>query len=291
MHTLCAPPTSTPNSVSAFLDGVQSLPPTPAVLINLIELFRRNEVDVDEIVQLLRRDPALAAEVLRRCNSSFFGTDEQIVDVHEAVYRLGFYEVYQLTVMLFGMRALSAPKVVPGFPAAALRRHSSVAAIAAGALAREIGVPEGLAFTAGLLHDLGKLVFALAAGTRYVALLEDCQRTGDSLNQLETQMFGFHHGELGGALLRRWGMTEEIVLPVMGHARDAGNGSSSVLALLTQAASELANHLEQKTSGTFSTSPQGQHLLAALGLDAASLDGCEHVVRSKIKELDATQPL
>jgi len=62
--------------VDAYLDGIASLPPTPQVLIQLIDLFRQPTADVDDIVQLLRRDPALSLEVLRRCNNSFFGNDD-----------------------------------------------------------------------------------------------------------------------------------------------------------------------------------------------------------------------
>jgi HD-like signal output (HDOD) protein len=82
-----------------------------------------------------------------------------------------------------------------------LRRHSSIAAIAAGALAREIGVAEGVAFTTALLHDLGKLALAIAEPAKYVALLHRCKLTGDSISKLEQQTFGFTHSDLGWRLM------------------------------------------------------------------------------------------
>ena len=261
------------------------------VLIQLMDLFRRHEADVDDIVQLLRRDPALSLEVLRRCNNSFFGSDSAIEDVHEAVYRLGFYEVYQITVSFFGLRALTAPSVVPGFPAAALRRHSSIAAIAAGALAREVGLAEGIAFTTALLHDLGKLAFAIAEQDKYVALIDHCKLTGASLSKSEEQTFGFTHSELGAQLLRRWGMTEEVVQSVLGHTNSAAPQKSESLSVLTQAASALANHVEIKGNGLFSATPEGKRGMEFFGLEPDDLDGWEHLVRSKIKQIDALKPL
>src|ERR1700722_18690582 len=136
--------------LDAYLDRIKHLPPTPTLMIQLIELFRQPDADADEIVTLLRRDPALSVEVLRRCNSSYYGNETPVMDINEAVFRMGFYEVYQITVSLFGMKALTPKEAVPGFPVEALRRHSSLSAIAAGALAMDVGESEGIAFTAGL---------------------------------------------------------------------------------------------------------------------------------------------
>ena len=275
----------TENSLDAFLDGIECLPPTPTVLIRLIDMFRRPDVDVDDIVQLLRRDPALSVEVLRRCNNSFFGNGSTIKDVNEAVYRLGFYEVYQITVTIFGMRVLTAPTIVPGFPAEELRRHSSIAAIAAGALARDVGLSEGVAFTTALLHDVGKLTFALAEKARYVALIGHCQRAGASLSQSEKQVFGFDHAEVGAHLLHRWGLPEEVTMPVLSHAAPAASGALEPLEVLTQSTSELANHIAANGGGVFSGTPEGKHLMEFFKLQANQLDGWEYLVRSKVKQL------
>lgn len=276
--------------MDAYLDGIKCLPPTPTVLIKLIDMFRQPDADVDDIVQLLRRDPALSAEVLRRCNNSFFGNGSAVKDVNEAVYRLGFYEVYQITVSLFGIRALTPPNLVPGFPAEKLRRHSSIAAIAAGAFARDVGISEGVAFTTALLHDIGKLVLALAEQSKYVALIDQCSSTGASLSKLEEQAFGFNHSNVGAQLLRRWGVPEEVVMPVLDHTNLKASAEQDTLTLLTHSASELANHIEAETSGAFSATPEGKHLMECFGMGTNDLDGWEHLVRSKVKQLDTLEP-
>ena len=290
-RTISDPAVETGPLAEAYLARIKNLPPTPTVLIKLIDLFRQRDVDVDDIVQLIRRDPALSVELLRACNHSFFCGDSAIKDVNEAVYRLGFYEVYQLTVRLFGMRILTTPGEGSGFPAAELRRHSSIAAIAAGALAREVGVPEGVAFTTALLHDLGKLAFGLAEPARYVALLNHCKLTGASLSQLESERFGFTHGELGAQLLRHWGMSEEVAQPVAGHADAASPEKSEALLVLTRAASELANHVESHPRGKFSGTATGKALMEFFGLPGAEIDTWEHFVRGRIKHFDSTKPL
>src|ERR1700734_3029002 len=97
-------------ALDAYLDGIRHLPPPPTVMIQLINLFRQQDAELDEIVALLRRDAALAAEILRRCNNSFMNGEEAAGDINEAVFRLGFYEVYQITVTLFSLRMLNVEK-------------------------------------------------------------------------------------------------------------------------------------------------------------------------------------
>src|ERR1700733_12423026 len=211
------PTRADPIALDAYIESIEHLPPTPTLMVQLIELFRQPGADVDEIVTLLRRDPALSVEVLRRCNSAYFAQDNPVMDINEAVFRMGFHEVYQMTVSLSGMRALTPKENVPGFSAEALQRHSNIAAIASGALALDAGESEGIAFTAGLLHDVGKLVLALGERDKYVAVMEDCQRTGVSLSETEKTLFGFNHNEIGARLLQRWGVPVDVVMPVLSH--------------------------------------------------------------------------
>jgi putative nucleotidyltransferase with HDIG domain len=240
-------------AIDAYLDGIKHLPPPPTVMIQLINLFRRQDADLDEIVGLLRRDAALAAEILRRCNNSFMTDEEAASDINDAVFRLGFYEIYQVTVTLFSLRMLHIEKEAPRFPAEQLRRHSTITGIASGELALALKMSEGIAFTAGLLHDIGKLALALAEGASYGNMIRDCEQAGTSLAEAEKSRFGFNHTELGGRLLQRWGVPEEVVLPALGHNDPAQPGEMQDYVAITNLASRLANRIEQKKSSrTFS---------------------------------------
>jgi putative nucleotidyltransferase with HDIG domain len=101
----------------------------------------------------------------------------------------------------------------------AIWRHSAAAAATAGAIARNVEEPGGLAFTAGLLHDVGKIVLASAEGGKYGQLLEDLGQNGSSLEPIEAKFFGFGHGEIGGRLLERWGLPFDVSVPVRYHHR------------------------------------------------------------------------
>lgn len=286
MKDLLEPIQAHSKDLDAYLTRIRHLPPSPTLMIHLINLFRQSDADVNEIVVLLRRDPALSAEVLRRCNNSFFGQEEPVKDLDEAVFRLGFYEIYQITVMLFSLRTMTVEKEVPGFPAEKLRRHSSTTGIAAGALALEFGVSEGVAFTAGLLHDVGKLALALAEGPKYVKLMEECEHTGASLSAAEKKLYGFNHSEVGARLLQRWGVPEELVIPVLGHNSSVGIADSQTLVIIVNLASRLANQIEEKEpAAKFSELPEIKPLMEFIGLSPEQMLGWEHLVRNKLKQM------
>ena len=272
--------------MDSYLDRIKHLPPPPTLMIQLINLFRQQDSDLDEIVNLLKRDPALSAEVLRRCNHTFMDKDEAARDINEAVFCLGFHEVYQITVSLFSMRMLSIEKDAPKFPAEQLRRHSSITAIAAGELAEELELSEGVAFTAGLLHDIGKLALALAEGEAYATVFKECEKNGASLSEAEKSRFGFNHSELGARLLQRWGVPKEIVLPALGHNDPTQPGETQVYVAITNLASQMAKRIEQRTvSGPFPSMPGIKPIMEFLGLNDKQALAWEARVRQKARDL------
>jgi putative nucleotidyltransferase with HDIG domain len=276
-----------PHVLDTYIDGIKHLPPTPTLMVQLIELFRQPDTDADEIVTLLSRDPALSVEVLRRCNSAYYGLDTPVMDINEAVFRMGFYEVYQMTITLFGMRALTPKQNVPGFSAEALQRHSNIAAIASGALALEAGEAEGIAFTAGLLHDVGKLVLALGERDKYVAVIEECRSSGASLSEKEKVVFGFNHDEVGARLLQRWGVPVEVVMPALGHNNPRPTGEWDRFVAITNMGSRMANYIEQeKAPMPFVQLPGVKPLMDFLKLKDGQMAEWEQSVRAKVAQLN-----
>jgi HD-like signal output (HDOD) protein len=81
---------------NSFHQPSQALPLNTAVAVQLLDLFRNPDRDVDRIVEFISRDPVLRAETLRRSNNAVFGSADRTSDVFEAVSRLGFYEIYDI---------------------------------------------------------------------------------------------------------------------------------------------------------------------------------------------------
>lgn len=233
------------NSADSYIDRVQHLPPAPTVAIQLLGLFNDPDRDIDRVIELISHDPSLTAEVLRLCNSAVFAAAEPASEIFQAVTRLGFYEVYCLVAALIGARAMSLGKVKGGLDVGLLWRHSVTAAIASATLAERVQEPEGLAFTAGLLHDVGKLVFASVEGAAYNELLRRTNSAGDALVEAEEAAWKVSHASVGACLLTRWGFPSEVAMAVLLHHRSSVvAGRFEHLAGIVHLANHLAHHLD-----------------------------------------------
>src|SRR6185436_16989844 len=94
------------DKASWYLDQVSHLPPAPTVVFELLRLFKETECGINRAVELIGRDPALTAEVLKLANSAAFSTEHKVEGVFDAVMRIGFCEAYRVVV------AISASKVM-----------------------------------------------------------------------------------------------------------------------------------------------------------------------------------
>lgn len=200
-----------------YLSNVASLPPAPMLVTELLKLFQEPDRDIDQVVKLISYEPALTAQILRTCNSVYFAGDEPPSDIFEAVSRIGFYQVYCLVVSIFGAKTKSMKGAGEGINVDELWRHSVAVAVSAGVVADHVGQQKATAFTAGLLHDIGKLVLAAAERRPYALLIQQAKQQGRGLSLVERSVLGTDHAELGGELMRRWKLPPDVVVGVRHH--------------------------------------------------------------------------
>ena len=201
-----------------YLSQATSLPPAPRVLPQLLVLLSQPNTDSGRLVDLISRDPHLTLSVLRLCNSAYLGNSMPAGDLQEAVTRLGFRQVYQMVATISGASLLAPAQPGYGIGPGELWRHSVTAAIAAQIAARHLQENETLAFTATLLHDLGKAILSdplVDAQAHFLkAFADDSQIT---LTEVETQLLGVEHAHVGSRLLARWQFPESLIHAVRGH--------------------------------------------------------------------------
>ncbi len=215
-----------------YLDKVKSLPPAPKILPELLSLLRKDDIDADRVVKLIAFDPGITAAVLRLCNSACFSGATPASGLQEAVTRLGFRQVYQLVAAVSGSRMLGPAQKGYGIDAGELWQHSVVSAVAAQLIAKSCGEDESLAFTATLLHDLGKIVLAEALEHVYSDLVENSKSEQTPLIETEKRLLGVQHAEIGGRLLARWNFPENITSAVTFHHQPAAAGNHERLTSL-----------------------------------------------------------
>ena len=145
------------DDIRKHLDKVEVLPLSPTLLPKLLPKLSDVDTNFDEVVEIIAFDPALTSKLLHICNSAYFGQETEVHSVAEAVNRVGYQAVYLLVAMINGSGCFPYPSPA-GVDSAKLWRHSVLTAFNAKFVAESAGVDGGLLFTAGLLHDLGKIV-------------------------------------------------------------------------------------------------------------------------------------
>ncbi len=203
--------------LDAYINQVKKLPSAPRTLSKLLMLLGDPDIDATQVVSLITHEPALTANVLQRCNAAFFANGEPVGNVGEALSRLGFNHVFRIVAVLVGAQAFSGSQKSYGFEFGELWRHSVAAALAAQKIAEAKGDDANLAFTAGLLHDIGKNVLAEALEEHYMALIQQTEASQQSLLEVEKSLLHVQHAEIGGRLLERWNFPPELSTAVAYH--------------------------------------------------------------------------
>lgn len=191
----------------------------PGVAHRLLMLADAPDAAVQQIEAALRQDPGLTANLLKLANSAYFGIPSRVGSVRQAVMLLGLKRVVQLVVAACAGAMLDAD--VPGYdlPAGELWRHSLAVSVAAKGLARELKLEAAdEIFTAGLLHDVGKLILGQFVQEEY-ARIEQTLAQGMPFECAEAAVLGMDHAEIGAQVLAQWSLPENIVQAVRWHHR------------------------------------------------------------------------
>lgn len=200
-----------------YISQVKHLPPAPMVLPKLLSLLSHPDTASDQVVECVSFDPALTASVLQLCNSAFFAGATPADDLNEAVNRLGFNEVYRLVAVVSGQRLLAPPSKGYGIDKGELWKHCVTSAIAAQCIAEDFEDDTNSVYTAGLLHDIGKIILSDALESKYTDIIKETETNQASLLEAEKKILGVQHAEIGGRLLAIWKFPANLVAPVWFH--------------------------------------------------------------------------
>ena len=209
-------------SPQEIMDSVNTVPALSPGASHLLEIIGTGVYEVPDIVKVIEGDSALTANVLKVVNSAAMGLRREINSVHQAVAFLGDTKIIGIALTSSGGKTFNSELKGYAGSRGELGRHCLWVATAARELARHTGgrVDKGVAFTAGLLHDIGKAVisdFMVDLAPRIVARASD-DAFGDHL-EAEQQVMGTDHCEVGGRLAIHWKMPECLISGIENHHR------------------------------------------------------------------------
>jgi len=258
--------------IRGVVASCDTLPSLPELYIEVTEAAQTG--DVKKIARVISHDMAMSAKILQLVNSSFFGIGRRVSSINQAVALLGLIRIKALILVEYVFRQFHIPTNIEMFSVHHLWHHSLEVAEAARLISKnenQQGDRPDQAFTAGLLHDIGKLVLATHFHEDFQTVLRIAHETQVPVYQIEMERLNVTHAEIGGYLLGLWALPARIVEAVTLHHTPNETAYSGLCALTAVHAANALLH-QTKTGESMGNSepylpPLDENYLRKTGLD------------------------
>ena len=201
--------------------AIDALPPLPAIALRVMQVAQDPKSSASDLAIVISADPGLSARILKIINSAAYRRTREITSVQDALVMLGFVQARNVAISgaIAGAYAPDAANVL--FRIQSFWRHSLAVAFKASDLAgksRRLDVPS--AFTAGILHNLGRLAMFYFDAAGLDQAVAEAMRRDVPLEVAEREMLGFDHCEIGGTLAEKWHLPSDIADAIRNHHGD-----------------------------------------------------------------------
>ncbi|MCP4677655.1 MAG: HDOD domain-containing protein [Deltaproteobacteria bacterium] len=205
-------------ALNDVLRKMEALPTLPTAVAKLAAVLNDDRVGAAQFEKIVRPDPALTMNLLKLANSAYFGARREIGSVRQSIAFLGIKRVFELAASAWFSQSL--PEKIPGYEITA--KSFFLHCLSVGALAEQLAVeaamkPPEMVFTAGLLHDVGKLAVGALMLERSEEILSEMGSGDLSFYAAEAKVLRTDHTEIGEALVREWSLPEEIAWAARWH--------------------------------------------------------------------------
>ncbi|WLI88365.1 HDOD domain-containing protein [Massilia sp. R2A-15] len=221
---------------------LEDLPSLPAVVMELLSAIDQEDVDISVLAKKVSHDQALTAKTLRLANSSAYGLQVKVTTIQQALTFLGFQTTRNL-ITAAAVTGCFAQGQCAGFNDKAFWRHSIGTAACARVLARRMRFNPDYAFTAGLLHDIGRLVLVSTYPERYAEAIAWRAERDCELLDAERAVLGVDHVAAGVALAGHWNFSDTMKQAI-GQHHDPEAPGAGFLATIIHVANAIVHALD-----------------------------------------------
>lgn len=200
-------------AINRFIKRIPSLSTTVG---KVVEICSRTDASPNELNKVISLDPVLTGQVLRLINSAYYSLVNKVTSPTRAITMLGMNTVKNMALSTAIIRSVSGVKKSQALPTKKFWAHSIGTGVCAKLLAKMNGVPLMECeqyFVAGLLHDLGKIPF----GDEYIEVLHKATKKQRSLIDIEHEILGVDHQEVGRLIAEKWKLNEAMTSAIAFH--------------------------------------------------------------------------
>ena len=270
----------------ALSDYIKTMPSLPTSVTKVLEICNNSQTSPADLNHVISLDPVLVGRVLKLINSAYYGLGQPVTSLVRAIIMLGINTVKNLALSTTVVGHLSSKKASPGLDMEGFWRHSLSVGVSAKLLAKKRGVDTKFVeeyFTAGLLHDIGKIPLNAVLSKEYVMTVSMADRERISLPQVENKTLGLNHCDAGAMIAAAWKLEGAIGDTIMyHHSCEEYSGEHKDILYTVAAANKFTSLSEIGFSGDRHTAPISEFLWHALNV---SKDVFEEIEESVNKEI------
>ncbi|MFP3043356.1 HDOD domain-containing protein [Treponema primitia] len=268
-------------------DYIKNMPSLSITLSKVLEICNNPQTSPADLNHVISLDPVLVGRVLKLINSAYYGLEQHVTSLVRAIIMLGINTVKNLA-LSSAVTGQFNPKEAQGFDCEGYWRHSLCVGVAAKLIARKRGVDPRLLeeyFTAGLLHDIGKIPLNGVLPGDYLLAIKDADLKGLSLFRTETENLGTNHNEVGERVLKFWRIEGALRDAVIHHHNCAEyEGDHKDLLYSVAAANHFASFMKIGFSGDCHPEKVDAVVWETLGLNWETLENIKPIVDNEIEK-------
>jgi putative nucleotidyltransferase with HDIG domain len=266
---------------------IKAFPAMPAMCQTLMTKFNDPEADFGSLAEEMKYDPGMTANVLKLANSSAFSSGMQLDSLKTAFVRLGMKTLFQLVAAQGSAQMLKQTLAGYDLRPEELLRHSVWTAVAAEeiAVALKLDAPE-LLFTAGLLHDMGKVIlngFIILNATEISTAMHS---NTEAFDCIEASILGISHAEAGAEIMKQWRFPDELVATIRWHHDPSKAGGHSTIVNIVHLADMLAYTEGIGTGIDGLRYKVSENVVSELGITTRTLERAASHTLDKMNELE-----
>jgi putative nucleotidyltransferase with HDIG domain len=206
------------SAIQELIKEIKSLKPIPQIANQIMEIVEDPKASLSDVADIILFDPIITANLLRTCNSAYFGLPRKVDSVHDAVALLGLEQIVDLVLLKSGAENLKNKQDGYGLNEGDLWRYSVSSALIARDIAEKKGIEhKQLIFTAALLKDIGKVILDRFVADAFSNIQQLVQENGFSFMEAEKKIIGVDHAELGGLVATNWQFSDKMVYIIRNH--------------------------------------------------------------------------
>lgn len=252
-------------SIEEVINKINDLPMLPELAREMLNDLNNEDVSLETISEKVSMDQSIAAKVIQLANTSYYGNNSKVITIQQAVSLLGTKHLKNLIRTSIFTNNLPVARC-RGFDNKAFWRHNIATAICAELISRTLHMKHDFAFTAGLLHDIGRLVLVSKFPQKYEHVIRCAKDNDCSLLEAERVILGVDHVGVGLILALQWNFSEAIQDAIRGHHAPDDKELNSVASII-HVANSIVHALDLSESEDDLVPPISQFAWDLVGLN------------------------